>query len=81
MERHLTSGPARLCQALGIGRDWNGVDLCDRSSPIVIAIHPDREAFVAGNGPVIASPRVGISQAKSLPLRFHLPGSRHVSRV
>ncbi len=26
-DRDLARGPARLCQALGIGRDQNGVDL------------------------------------------------------
>jgi DNA-3-methyladenine glycosylase len=32
--RDLARGPARLCQALAIGRAQNGVDVCDPASPL-----------------------------------------------
>jgi DNA-3-methyladenine glycosylase len=32
--RDLARGPARLCQALGIGREQNGADACDAGSPL-----------------------------------------------
>ena len=32
--RDLARGPARLCQALGIGRELNGADVCDPGSPL-----------------------------------------------
>ena len=33
-ERDLARGPARLCQALAIGRAQNGADVCDPGSPL-----------------------------------------------
>jgi len=35
-ERDLARGPARLCQALGITRAQNGLDVCDPASPLVM---------------------------------------------
>jgi DNA-3-methyladenine glycosylase len=32
--RDLARGPARLCQALGIAREQNGLDVCDPASPL-----------------------------------------------
>jgi DNA-3-methyladenine glycosylase len=76
----LTNGPGKLCAALEIGRELDGVDLC----------RPDAAVFIAGNpkvarvrrtlGPVQVTPRIGLSLAAELPLRFLLPGSASVSR-
>jgi DNA-3-methyladenine glycosylase len=72
-DRLLCSGPARLTQALAIGRQHNGLDLVAgdelflaRGTPI-----PDERV---GTGP-----RVGISMAKDRPWRFFEEGSPFVS--
>ena len=36
--RHLASGPARLCQALGIDRALNGADVCDSGSGLRVLV-------------------------------------------
>jgi DNA-3-methyladenine glycosylase len=33
----LTSGPSKLCVAMNIDMDLDGVDICDASSPLFIA--------------------------------------------
>jgi DNA-3-methyladenine glycosylase len=76
----LTNGPGKLCAALAIDRQLDGVDLCDASSPLFIVEGPDRKGLVARLGPVTASTRIGISRATDLPLRFCLGGSGFVSR-
>ena len=71
-ERALCSGPGKLCQALAIARDHDGLAL-------------DREPFRllprAREPDVISGPRVGISQAADLPWRYGLAGSRFLSRA
>jgi DNA-3-methyladenine glycosylase len=61
--RDLAGGPARLTQALAIGRDDLGVDLLDPSSPVRLHRGPSPSAISAG-------PRVGISLATDLAWRF-----------
>jgi DNA-3-methyladenine glycosylase len=39
-ERDLARGPARLCQALGIGRSLDGADVCDPGSPLRVRMPP-----------------------------------------
>ncbi len=74
-ERDLCSGPAKLCQALGIHGGHDGADLVlgDRGVRIVddgTAPPPD---------PVVTT-RVGISQAVDEPWRWYVRGDPHVSR-
>lgn len=72
--RQLTSGPSRLCQALGIARSThNGLDVTSPRSPLQIRddAFPVAEAFV--------TPRIGIKEAADWPLRFVLPGNNCVS--
>jgi DNA-3-methyladenine glycosylase len=64
-----TLGPARLTQALGIGRAENGVDLCSPAHGLWI------EAGVAiPDALVTTAPRVGLNRVaepwKSIPWRF-----------
>jgi len=70
-ERSLCSGPGKLCQALAITRDHDGLAL-------------DREPFRllprAREPDLIAGPRVGISQAADLPWRYGLADSPFLSR-
>jgi DNA-3-methyladenine glycosylase len=70
----LTSGPARLCEALAITRTRDdGKDLASPNSDLWIA--SDR----ARVGEIAAGPRVGITQAADWPLRFYIIGNPFVS--
>ena len=79
-ERDLTSGPAKLCAALQITREFDGADICDADSPLFIAENPQREAFLAAYAPLVTTTRIGIAQAADWPLRFYLGGSNFVSK-
>ena len=69
----LCSGPARLCQALGIGRRENGTDLC--GDEIWIAGDPRR------GGPRLGrSTRIGIREGREHRWRFYIRGNPHVSK-
>jgi DNA-3-methyladenine glycosylase len=66
----LATGPGLVCAAMSVGRDLDGVDLCDPASPLSL-----RQAAVGEPAPRIASgPRVGVAYAaepwRSMPLRF-----------
>ncbi len=70
----LTSGPAKLCQALGVTGDLDGADLVTGDRGIVVAddgVRPPRRPGVG--------PRVGIREATERPWRLWVPGDRHVS--
>ncbi len=74
----LTSGPARLCQALEIDRRFDGADLCAPDALLFI-----EEDCVVPNDAVATGPRVGVRgdvAALSAPWRFYIRGSRHASR-
>jgi DNA-3-methyladenine glycosylase len=72
--RLLTSGPGRLCQALGIVREThNGIDVTNSRS----GLHVEDDGFVPDA--IDASPRIGISKAADRPLRFTIAGNRFVS--
>ena len=71
----LTTGPGRLCQALGITRaTHNGIDVTDPHSALTIK---DDGAATAR---IVATPRIGIRKAVDLPLRFLVEGNPFVSR-
>lgn len=72
--RNLTSGPGRLAEAFGITRSRdNGKDFTDRKSGL----------FIVGDGQgapqVVTTPRIGISKAADLPLRYLIAGNPFVS--
>lgn len=69
--RLLCSGPGRLCEALGVSSEHDGLPL-DRA-PFALAL-PDAAVEV------VSGPRVGITRATELPWRYGLAGSRFVSR-
>jgi DNA-3-methyladenine glycosylase len=70
--RLLCAGPGRLCRALGVTGDHDGLRL-DRL-PFELHARP-------GDVEVVAGPRVGITRAVDLPWRYALAGSRYLSRV
>ncbi|HEY6835134.1 MAG TPA: DNA-3-methyladenine glycosylase [Gaiellaceae bacterium] len=69
--RLLCSGPGKLCQALAVTRDHDGLPL-DRPP---FELRP-RGADVE----VAAGPRIGITRAAELPWRYAEAGSRFLSR-
>lgn len=73
---HISGGPGRLCQALGIARELhNGVDMTRRGSTLQII----DDGYPVSR--VDVTPRIGIQKAASLPLRFLIPSShRPVNR-
>jgi DNA-3-methyladenine glycosylase len=68
--RLLCSGPGRLCQALVVTGEHDGLPL-DRP-PFELRAREDEPELVAG-------PRVGITQAADLPWRYGLAGSPFLS--
>lgn len=74
VDRQLCSGPAKLCQALGVTGRQDGVPLTGRSAlRIVQGNFRQRPA-------IIATPRVGITHAAEWPLRFLIEDSLWASR-
>jgi DNA-3-methyladenine glycosylase len=69
----LTNGPGKLTQALGITEQHNGADLVHGT--LVIAPPDAPRDFVIARGP-----RIGITRATALPLRFWVRDNRFVSR-
>ncbi|HEV8098547.1 MAG TPA: DNA-3-methyladenine glycosylase [Gaiellaceae bacterium] len=69
--RLLCSGPGRLCQALGVTREHDGLPL-DRPPFELLAAERPAE--------VISGPRIGITRAAELPWRYAEAGSRFLSR-
>jgi DNA-3-methyladenine glycosylase len=77
--QHLTNGPAKLCEAMGIDLRLDGVDLCDVNAALFVARNPAVGRFRRERGPVVTTRRIGLTKAADLPLRFYLDGSVFVS--
>ena len=71
-DRDLCSGPGKLCQALGITRDLDGLMMPGAE---VVVLPPT----VALPIEVVTTPRIGITKAADWPLRFLVEGNPHVS--
>jgi DNA-3-methyladenine glycosylase len=69
----MTNGPAKLCQALSLGREQNGTDLT--GTTIFIAKGPRVPASSVGR-----SARIGITTAREKKWRLFLKDSIWVSR-
>ena len=68
--RRLTGGPGRVCQALGITREADhNIDVTRMSA----SIHVLDDGFRPKE--VLATPRIGITKAADLPLRFVMVGA------
>ncbi len=68
----LARGPGRLCEALGIDRRLDGIDLC-QAGPLWLG--SDGQA----SDKIGRSKRIGITRAPDSRLRFYVRGSRFVS--
>lgn len=69
--RLLCAGPGRVCQALAVTREHDGLSLVE--PPFDLAL-PDETP------PIVAGKRIGITKAAELHWRFGLEGSAFVSR-
>jgi DNA-3-methyladenine glycosylase len=76
----LTSGPAKLCLALDLRREHDGLDLCSDGSGLIIARNPSINEYLNSRGPMVTTTRIGITEAADLPLRFYLDNAKFVSR-
>ncbi len=77
-ERELTSGPGKLCKALGIDASFNGEDLTRGARAWL-----EDAGVTYGPGEIAAGPRIGIAYAEEYalkPWRFWVRGSEFVSR-
>ncbi len=72
----LTTGPARLCQALAVNRSLDGTDLVTSSH---IWLEQAPATVSAKEWSLRSSPRIGISRAVDRPLRWFVDGHRYVS--
>ena len=70
-ERALCSGPGKLCQALAITREHDGLPL--DAAPFELIARTDVPAIVTG-------PRIGITRAVEQTWRYGLAGSPFISR-
>jgi len=70
--KDLTSGPAKLCQALNVDRKVNGADLY--SDVIYVEDRGDEVQKIA------SSSRIGIKEGKEKRWRFYIKNSEFVSR-
>lgn len=73
--RNLTSGPARLCEALEITRQRdNGKNLLSPRSDL----QARDDGFRPAN--IVVGPRIGITKSAQMPLRYFIEGNSFVSR-
>lgn len=78
-ETDLAAGPARLTQAMGIGKQHNGATLL-RGGDFFVATDERTEAYRVGE--IAQTVRVGLGAGKGeeIPWRFVVPGNRYASR-
>jgi DNA-3-methyladenine glycosylase len=69
--RLLGAGPGRLCQALGVTSEHDG--LCLDRPPFELRAR-------RGDVEIVRGPRIGITKAADVPWRYGLAGSRFLSR-
>ena len=73
----LTSGPARLCQAMDIDRRFDSTDLCAPDAHLFL----ERDAAIPSDA-IATGPRIGVrgdDVAVSIPWRFYLRNNRYIS--
>jgi DNA-3-methyladenine glycosylase len=70
-ERLLCAGPGRLCQALAVTKEHDGLPLDE--PPFELRSRTSEPELVTG-------PRIGITKAADRPWRYGLAGSRFLSR-
>ncbi len=74
-DRDLCSGPAKLCQALGLDRAFDGSDLVTGDKGVVVC-----DDGTPPPGTPVRTARVGLSAGAEHPWRWYVPGDPNVSR-
>lgn len=77
-DEQLTSGPGRLCEALAIDLQFDGVDLCSPEASLFLEVGDSVPEEGVTNGPRVNVR--GDEAAVSVPWRFYVKGNRYVSR-
>ncbi len=72
---NISNGPGKLAQAIGITDTSLSGKPLDKST-----IYLEKPAFDLAADEIIASPRIGISQAVDLPWRFYIKDNPYVSK-
>jgi DNA-3-methyladenine glycosylase len=70
-ERSLASGPGKLCQAIGVTREQNGLQLDEPPFELLPR---------TGTPSIVSGPRIGITRATERPWRYGLEDSPYLSR-
>jgi len=74
LDRDLTNGPGKLCQAFAIDRTLDGHELWQEP------LYLKENSSINEKTEVKATPRIGISVATSKKLRYIISGSNYLSR-
>ena len=77
VSKNLTNGPGKLCQALAITRDQNGLDL---TGDELYLAHPLRQEPFS----IVQTTRINIDYAergKHFPWRFYIKDNPYVSKL
>jgi DNA-3-methyladenine glycosylase len=71
-DRMLTNGPGKVCQALAIGRDFNGHDLAKQ--PLTLTLQSR-----LASSQIMTGKRIGITKGVDLQWRFFVKDNSYVS--
>jgi DNA-3-methyladenine glycosylase len=71
----LCNGPAKLVQAMGIGREMNGIPVYRGDGVLRI-----EEGARYGDADIVTSRRIGVGKAVEELLRYYVKGNAYVSR-
>ena len=74
-DRDLCSGPAKLCQAMGLGKAHDGADLVSGDRGVVIVDDGVKPPRSPGN-----SVRIGLTSGAEHPWRWYVKGEPNLSR-
>jgi DNA-3-methyladenine glycosylase len=72
-DKMLTNGPAKLCQAFGIGRKDNGTNLLGDTIFLT-------EGETIPRSSIVSTTRIGITAGQEVNWRFYFRGNQYVSR-
>ena len=71
--KRLTTGPSCLCQAMGIERKINGVDVCKSKKVFIANDQPNR------TDKILQTVRIGVTSAEELKLRYVVANNPYAS--
>ncbi len=75
-EVDLTNGPGKLTKALDIDNRYNGYNVSDSDSPIIIV-----NSIKISDDKIVRSKRIGVKEDLDIPLRFYIAGNKWVSKT